>query len=88
MEKRDNNILRAFHIRSKEGEPLRLFPKKYTWHIPRSMRVLNIQPGDIVGVRRDTEAILVVEVFREDIENVGKKYKSISALRERAPEKE
>jgi len=88
MEKKDNNTLSGFHIRSKNGEALKIHPKKYTWHIPKIMRGLNIQPGDIVSIRKTKEPVLVTEVFREDIEDTGKSYKSISALDERAPKKE
>lgn len=88
MEKKDNNTLSGFHIKSKKGEPLKLHPKKYTWHIPKKKRSLNIQPGDIVGIRKNRSIILVVEVFREDIEDTGKTYASISYLYERAPKKE
>ena len=87
MEKKDNNTLSGFHIKSKDGEPLKLHPKKYIWHIPKVLRGLNIQPGDIVGDRRKAP-ILVAEVFREDIEDTGRSYKSISSLYERAPKKE
>lgn len=88
MEKKDNNTISGFHIKSKIGEVLKIYPKKYTWHIPRGMRDLNIQPGDIVSARKTHAPILVTETFREDIEDTGKLYTSISALYERAPKKE
>lgn len=87
MEKKDNNTLSGFHIKSKKGEPLELYPKKYTWHIPKKLRDLHIQPGDIVGINRGNSPVLVAEVFREEIEETGKSYKSIKSLREKAPEK-
>ncbi|MEK5081186.1 DUF5839 family protein, partial [Solibacillus sp. FSL W7-1436] len=71
------------------GKPLILDTrKKYTWHIPKHIRSLNVQPGDIVCVKRTKAPVLVVEVFREDIEDTGKLYKSISGVYERAPRKE
>lgn len=90
MENKDNNTLSGFHIKSDNGEPLKIHPKKYTWHIPKNLRSLNIQPGDIVSARvRKTKApVLVTEVFREEIEDTGKSYKPVTALYERAPEKE
>lgn len=85
---KDNNTLKAYHIRSKKGEPLKVDTKKYTWHIPKHLRSLNIQPGDIVGVRRTQAPILVVEVFREDVEDTGKNHKSVSGIFERAPKQD
>lgn len=84
----DNNTLFGFHVKSKDGEPLKLHLKKYIWHIPKRLRGLDIRPGDIVGVRKTKAPILVAEVFREDIEDTGKYYKSIVCLYERAPKKE
>lgn len=85
---KSNNTLSGFHVKSKDGESLKLHPKKYTWHIPKSLRGLDIQPGDIVGNKKRKAPILVTEVFREDIEDTGKSYKSIEFLYERAPKKE
>jgi len=71
----DDNTLQGFHIKSKKGEPLKIYPKKYTWHIPKKLRDLNIQPGDIVGVpglKGNFVPVLVTEVFREELENTGK----------------
>ena len=82
---KDNNTLFGFHVKSKDGEPLKLHPKKYIWHIPKKLRGLDIRPGDIVGIGKPKAPILVAEVFRED---VGEPYKSISGLYERAPKKE
>lgn len=88
VENKDNNTISGFHITSKIGEVLKVYPKKYTWHIPKGKRGLNIQPGDIVSVKKTNAPVLVTEVFREDIEDTGKVYKSISALYERAPIRE
>lgn len=84
----NNNTLSGFHVKSKDGEPLKLHPKKYVWHIPRNLRGLGICPGDIVGLRKTKAPILVAEVFREDLEKTGKYYEKVSFLYERAPKEE
>lgn len=83
----ENNTISGFHIRSKKGDPLQLYPKKYTWHIPKYLRELNIQPGDIVAVRKTKSPFLVAEVFREELEETGKRYKRIVGILEKAPVK-
>ena len=88
MEKNENNTLRGFHIKSRKGEPLKIYPKKYTWHIPKKLRGLSIQPGDIVDSNTKNARVVVAEVFREELEDTGKLYKSIKSLHERAPKKE
>lgn len=85
---KDNNTLSAFHIRSKKGQPLKIRFKRYIWHIPKRLRFLDIQPGDIVYTKETQAPVLVVEVFRENIEDTKKLYKSISGIYERAPKKE
>lgn len=83
----NKNTLSGFHIKSKKDEVLKLHPKKYTWHIPKYLRDLNIQPGDIVIVGKPGVPVLVAEVFREEFEETGKQYKRIRGLLERAPQK-
>jgi hypothetical protein len=83
----ENNTLSGFHIRSKKGDPLKLYPKKYTWHIPKDLRKLNIQPGDIVAVGKAKSPFLVTEVFREELEDTGKRYKRVVSVFEKAPVK-
>ena len=47
----NNNTLSGFHIQSKkDSDVLKLYPKLYTWHIPKHLRDVNLQPGDIVAV--------------------------------------
>lgn len=82
-----NNTLSGFHIKGKKGDALRLYPKKYTWHIPKHLRKLNIQPGDIVSVGKVKAPVLVAEVFREELEDTGKRYKTVIAVLEKAPVK-
>ncbi|MEK6189973.1 MAG: DUF5839 family protein [Carnobacterium alterfunditum] len=88
MEKKDNNTLIGFHVKSRIGAPLKLYPKEYVWHIPKRMRSLNIQPGDIVGANKTKARVLVTDVFREDVEDTGKAYQSISGLIKRALNRE
>lgn len=83
-----NNTLSGFHIKGKEGNAFKLYPKKYTWHIPKHLRELNIQPGDIVSVGKKMVPVLVTEVFREDLGDTGKRYKRIRAVFEKAPGRE
>lgn len=87
MEKKDENTLSGFHIRHRSEDVLKLHPKKYTWHIPKRLRDLNVQPGDIVATKTGAP-ILVTEVFREDIEDTGQAYQSIAKVYERAPREE
>ncbi|MDC6270624.1 DUF5839 family protein [Lysinibacillus fusiformis] len=83
---RNDNTLSGFHIKSKKDEVLKLHPKKYTWHIPKYLHDLNIQPGDSVMVGKPGVPILVTEVFREESEDTGKQYKRIRGLLEKAPQ--
>lgn len=82
----NNNTLSGFHIKGTDGDALKLHPKKYTWHIPKHMRELMIQPGDIVAVGKIKTPVLVATVFREDLEDTGKRYKSIRTMIEKAPQ--
>lgn len=84
----ENNTLSGFHIKGRDGEALKLYPKKYTWHIPKHLRESNIQPGDIVAVGKKVSPFLVAEVFREELEETGKRYKRIIRVLEKAPGRE
>lgn len=83
----NNNTLSGFHIRKIDEHGLKLCPKMYTWHIPKKLRPLNIQPGDIVRVYANGQEapVLVMKVFREELEVVGKQYKRVKKLVERVP---
>lgn len=79
----ENNTIRAYHgyVKKKNGEYL-YYPKSklYTWHIPKAMRKYHIKQGDLVFIRNETggiEMVYVEEVFRENIEETGKRYKTI-----------
>lgn len=83
----NNNTLSGFHIRKIDEDGLKLGSKMYTWHIPKKLRPLNIQPGDIVQVyaKEQVAPVLIMKVFREELEVVGKQYKRVAKLAERAP---
>ncbi|MGE6416086.1 DUF5839 family protein [Planococcus kocurii] len=87
-ESEKNNTLVGFHLKSKKDEPRVLSLKEYTWHIPKTMRNLNIQQGDIVGVGKHKKPFLVSNVFREEFEETGERYKRVTAFYERFSEKE
>jgi hypothetical protein len=90
MEKSKNTIA-AFHIAGSQDGILKLHTSKmYRWHIPKSLRNESIQPGDIVLVRtsRGKSAVLVMQVFREEIEETNRPYKGVIRVLERAPQKE
>lgn len=82
----NNNTLSGFHIKSRKNEVLRIYPKKYIWHIPKKLRDANIQPGDIVAAGETMAPVLVTEVFREELEKTGRQYKKIVKLVEKAPQ--
>jgi hypothetical protein len=80
---KDNNTLKACYFYIKDGE-IKLKPKEYFWHIPKSLRAENIQVGDYILVRgfgkeqkEKDKKLIVTDVFREDIEDTGKHYKPI-----------
>lgn len=79
----NNNTLSGFHIKGRDGDALKLHPKKYTWHIPKTLRGLMIQPGDIVAVGKGKSPFLVAAVFREELEDTGKRYKRVDSVIER-----
>jgi Family of unknown function (DUF5839) len=85
----NKNTLSGFHIRKINEDGLKLCPKMYTWHIPKTLRPLNIRPGDIVQVyaKGQVAPVLVMKVFREELEVVGKRYKRVVKLAEKAPKK-
>lgn len=85
----NNNTLSGFHIKSKkDSDVLKLYSKTYTWHIPKHLRDLNLQPGDIVAVGKTSAPFFVTKVFREDLEETGKRYERVIRLLEKAPREE
>lgn len=85
-----NNTLSGYHIKGKDKNGLLKLNmlKKYNWHIPKNLREKNIEPGDIVKVKAANHitSVLVTDVFREEIEQTGRKYKPVMERVEKAPE--
>lgn len=84
-----NNTIAAFHIRGRdENHALVLQTHKlYHWNIPKRLRDHPIHPGDIVQVptKKGKRSVVVMNVFREDIEDTGRTYKKVIQVLERAP---
>lgn len=63
------NAIRGFHIRTRKDGKEYLYPKKYSWYIPKTLRTKlgdePIKPGDVVFVDK-TKPVLVVEVFHHE----------------------
>lgn len=86
---KNNNTIAAYHIIGTENDALKLNTDKlFHWHIPKTLRANPIQKGDIVLVltRKGQRRVLVVDVYREDIEDTGKKYKPVKKVLEKAPQ--
>jgi|SRR5699024_1237235 len=82
------NTITAFHILGTEGGVLKLNTSKiYHWNIPKRLREVPIQKGDIVlvstaiGKRR----VLVMDVFREEFEETQRRYRKVLKVIEKAP---
>ncbi|MFF5996584.1 DUF5839 family protein [Lysinibacillus sp. KU-BSD001] len=71
--------------RKKDSDILKLYPKPYTWHIPKHLRDVNLQPGDIVAVGKTLASFLVTRVFRKEFEETEKQYERVIRLLEKAP---
>lgn len=91
MTKKTPNVIRAIHLKKFDDQHIKIackLPKH--WHIPKALRHLNIQPGDIVGVLagegNQKAPVLVLEVCREEIEDTGKAYKPVIKVYARAKE--
>ena len=87
----ENNTIAAFHISSNKDGIIKLNTQKmYHWHIPKPLRNKPIQQGDIVLVRTvgGLARVLVMQVFREELEETQKRYKRVVKVIERAPKKE
>ena len=84
-----NNTLAACHIirREENGSLVLNTNQLYTWNIPKRLREEPIQPGDIVQVptKKGKRSVVVMNVFREDIEDTGREYKKVMRVLERAP---
>ncbi|MFP7474454.1 DUF5839 family protein [Niallia taxi] len=86
----DNNTISAFHISSNKDGVLKLSTNRlYNWHIPKRLRSKHIQPGDIVLVhtKKGKAHVLVMNVFREELEETNRRYDYVYKIIERAPKK-
>jgi primosomal protein N' len=84
-----NNTIAAYHIfrRDENGALVLNTNRLYHWNIPKRLREEPIQPGDIVQVptKKGKRSVVVMNVFREDIEDTGREYKKVIKVLERAP---
>lgn len=84
-----NNTIAAYHIfrRDENGAPVLNTNQRYHWNIPKRLREDPIQPGDIVQLltKKGRRSVLVMNVFREDIEDTGREYKKVIKVLERTP---
>lgn len=90
---KNNNTLAAYHIIGIENGALKLDTRKlFHWHIPKVLREDPIHRGDIVTVRANRgkttvkTPALVMDVFREDIEDTGIKHQMVTRVIEKAPQ--
>lgn len=77
----ENTIIAMHIVRINEDGSLKLNPKHYYWHIPKKLRGA-IEKGDIVLVdSKDNQAkVLVINVYREELEATGKRYKRVKQV--------
>lgn len=84
-----NNTIAAYHIfrRDENGALVLNTNQLYHWNIPKRLREDPIQSGDIVQVptKKGKRSVVVMNVFREDIEDTGREYKKVIKVLERAP---
>lgn len=84
-----NNTIAACHIirREADGTLVLNTNQLYTWNIPKRLREKPIQQGDIVLVNTayGRRTVIVMNVFREEFEEIGKRYKKVVKVVERAP---
>lgn len=80
MEKKPNKI-KGNHFR-KKGTQWIAKDKEYVWHIPKHLRCKEIKKGDIVLVEAKSEIkrVLVIDVFREEQEEVPIKPKMVKSV--------
>ena len=75
---KDFNTIKARHFRYSETR-VSFSHKEYYWHIPKALREKDFVRGDIalVNARDKNKRVIISEVLREEIEETGKKYKSV-----------
>jgi bifunctional DNA-binding transcriptional regulator/antitoxin component of YhaV-PrlF toxin-antitoxin module len=73
------NTVKGRHFTIDENGEIKFKPKDYFWHIPKAVRSAGIKPGDMVLVSAGGKKtkIIVIDVFRENIEDTGQKYKPV-----------
>jgi len=87
----DNNTIAAFHVVHHKNKVLKLYTNQlYHWHIPKKLRPKQIQAGDIVLIETNKghSHVLVMNVFREELEETNKTYKRVCKIIERKPKKD
>ena len=90
------NMLAGFHIKKQDENGLVLNTQTlYKWFIPKALRDEEIQKGDIVWVRSGLRQnrkkkvrvpVLVMDVYRQELEEHEKVNKPILGIKERAPQ--
>lgn len=76
---KEANTITARHFYTTSGGITKIDSKDYTWHIPKAVRPQGIEVNDIVRVSSSTgtKDVIVTSVFREDIEDTGRRYKCV-----------
>ena len=84
----DANTIRAYHFCIFNGVFSLDKRNEYYWHIPKHLRTENIKKGDVVLIQahKEKKKVIVVDVFRENMEETGKKYRNVIAKLEASPE--
>lgn len=72
------NTIKGCHAKVIDGV-YHIGSKEYYWHIPKALRHLDIKKGDLVLVSslNRNAMVIVSDVFRENIEDTGKRYKPV-----------
>lgn len=84
----NHNTMTGYHIiGTKNGDLTLNTDKLYTWGIPRHLRHVSIQQGDIVlaSTTKGKRPVLVQSVFREEAKETPNRYENVITLIERAP---
>lgn len=83
-----DNTIAAYHIIGSEDGALKLNLRQlYHWNIPKRLRHDPIQKGEIVQVstKKGRKNVLVMDVFREEFEETGKRYEKVVKIVEKLP---
>jgi len=74
------NTIKAVFFKTKNGV-VHKARREYTWHIPKGLREDAIKKGDVVLVQAKEKGrakVIVTDVYREELEDTGKKYKLVT----------